>query len=195
MNASLQLFLPEWVRARGLSVYLTVLFGSQAFGAVLWGLVAEPKGVVPDVSHRRCADGRRRRDDQDVAADRHRGLDSRTVAWSEPQLAFPAAPDRGPVVVRITYTVSSERERAFLDSMVRVRLSRLRTGASQWGLFRDGETPHEFVELFVVPSWDEHVRQHTDRLTGTDTQYLDHARALSDPAPRTSHLIAAESTR
>ena len=27
MNAALQLFLPEWVRARGLSVYLTVLFG------------------------------------------------------------------------------------------------------------------------------------------------------------------------
>jgi len=47
MNASVQLFLPEWVRARGLSVYLTVLFGSQAIGAVLWGVIAAPKGVVP----------------------------------------------------------------------------------------------------------------------------------------------------
>ena len=47
MNASVQLFLPEWVRARGLSVYLTVLFGSQAIGAVLWGVIAAPKGVLP----------------------------------------------------------------------------------------------------------------------------------------------------
>ena len=47
MNASLQLFLPVWVRGRGLSVYLTVLFGSQAVGAVLWGVAAAPKGVLP----------------------------------------------------------------------------------------------------------------------------------------------------
>ena len=122
------------------------------------------------------------------------GMDRRTVSRSEPQLAFDALPDQGPVVVRITYTVSPERERTFLDSMARVRLSRLRTGATQWGLFRDGERPHEFVELFVVTSWDEHLRQHSDRLTGTDAEYLDYARSLSDPEPRTSHLIATELT-
>ncbi|MGD0195291.1 MAG: MFS transporter, partial [Candidatus Dormibacteria bacterium] len=108
------------------------------------------------------------------------------------ELAVEASPEHGPVVVRITYTISTEREDAFLGAMVRVRLSRLRTGATQWGLFRDGEVPHDFVELFVVGSWDEHLRQHTDRITGTDEEFLDAARALSDPPPRTSHLIAAE---
>ena len=195
MNASLQLFLPEWVRARGLSVYLTVLFGSQALGAVVWGFVAEPKGVIPAylIAAALMVGGAatiRMWPMIDTA-----GMDRHTVVRSEPQLAFDATPDQGPVVVRMTYTVSSERERAFLDSMVRVRLSRLRTGATQWGLFRDGETPHEFAELFVVPSWDEHLRQHTDRLTGTDAEYLDYARSLSDPEPRTSHLIATEPTR
>jgi predicted MFS family arabinose efflux permease len=195
MNASLQLFLPTWVRARGLSVYLTVLFGSQAVGAVLWGFAAAPKGVLPAylVAAALMVGGAatiRMWPLIDTA-----GMDRGTVVLSEPQLAFDAAPDEGPVVVRITYTVSSEREPTFLDAMVRVRLSRLRTGASQWGLFRDGEIPHEFVELFVVASWDEHLRQHTDRLTGTDTEYLDYARSLSDPPPRTSHLIAAEPTR
>ncbi len=195
MNASLQLFLPEWVRARGLSVYLTVLFGSQAVGAVLWGVVAAPKGVVPAylIAAALMLGG--------AATIRiwplidTAGMDRRTVARSEPQLAFDAAPDQGPVVVSITYTISSEREDAFQAAMVRVRLSRLRTGATQWGLFRDGESPHEFVELFVVESWDEHLRQHSDRLTGTDTAYLDDARSLSDPPPRTVHLIAAEPTR
>ena len=60
------------------------------------------------------------------------------------------------------------------------------------GLFRDGETLNEFVELFVVATWDEHLRQHNDRLTGVDEEYLDTARALSEPPPRTSHLIATD---
>ena len=192
MNASLQLFLPEWVRARGLSVYLTVLFGSQALGAVVWGVLAAPQGVVPAyiVAAGVLIAGAatiRLWPLFDTA-----GMDRRTVSLTEPQLAFDATSNEGPVVVSITYTVATERETAFLEVMVRVRLSRLRTGATQWGLFRGGETLHEFVELFVVPSWDEHLRQHTDRLTGTDEAYLDQARALSDPPPRTSHLIAAD---
>ena len=80
----------------------------------------------------------------------------------------------------------------FLRAMARVRLSRLRTGATQWGLFRDGETPRQFVELYVVPSWEEHMRQHADRLTGTDQQYEEEAKAFSDPPEETSHLIAVE---
>ena len=192
MNASLQLFLPEWVRARGLSVYLSVLFGSQALGAVLWGVVAAPKGVVPAflVAAGLMLAG--------AATTRlwplidTTGMDRSTVARTEPQLAFDTTPDQGPVVVSITYTIATERELEFLQAMSRVRLSRLRTGATQWGLFREGEAPHEFVELFVVASWDEHMRQHTDRLTGTDTEYLDNARSLSDPPARTAHLIAAE---
>ena len=192
MNAALQLFLPQWVRARGLSVYLTVLFGSQAAGSVVWGFVADPKGVLPAylIAAALMAGGAatiRIWPLYDTA-----GMDRATVARGQPELAFDALPEQGPVVVRITYTIAPEREDAFLTAMARVRLSRLRTGATQWGLFRDGEVSHDFVELFVVPSWDEHLRQHTDRLTGTDEAYLDAARELSDPAPRTSHLIGTE---
>jgi Transmembrane secretion effector len=35
LNAELQLFLPAWVRARGLGLYLVVITGSQAIGALL----------------------------------------------------------------------------------------------------------------------------------------------------------------
>ena len=47
VNAALLLFLPGWVRARGLSVYQTVLFGAQAAGAAGWGVVAGAAGLVP----------------------------------------------------------------------------------------------------------------------------------------------------
>jgi MFS family permease len=37
LNASLQLTLPAWVRARGFGAYLVVFMGGQALGSVAWG--------------------------------------------------------------------------------------------------------------------------------------------------------------
>ena len=45
LSAAAQLALPAWVRARGLSVYLLVLFGGLALGSALWGAAAEAVGV------------------------------------------------------------------------------------------------------------------------------------------------------
>jgi Transmembrane secretion effector len=59
-------------------------------------------------------------------------------------------------------------------------------------LFRDGEAPHQFVELYVVSSWEEHLRQHADRLTATDQQYEEEAEPLCEHPTDTSHLIAVE---
>jgi MFS family permease len=193
VNAAVQLFLPAWVRARGVSVYLMLLFGTQALGSVLWGAVAEWMGVVAAFLI--------------AAATLIIGLSTirlwpffdvaqldRSVSpfWPEPQLVFDPEPSSGPVMVETVYTIAAEREGAFLDAMVQVRLSRLRTGASRWALYRDGEQAHTFVETFTVASWEEHLRQHHDRLTGADRDFDLKARDLSDPTPETRHLIAAE---
>ncbi len=192
-NASMQLFLPGWVRARGLSVYRMVFFGSQALGALLWGALANGTGLVPAflaaavlMAAGACTiriwplfDTK--------AMDR-----SRVVYWDEPQLPAEADADDGPVVVSNTYTIAAEHEEEFLRAMERVRLSRLRTGATQWGLFRDVEHARQFVEIFTVPTWDEHQRQHAERQTGTDRAFVHEANALSHPAPRSEHYIATQ---
>jgi MFS family permease len=193
VNAALQLFLPGWVRARGLSVYQIVLFGAQAVGAAGWGFVAGAAGLVPAflaaaIMMAAGAATIRFWPFLDTA-----DMDRSPVAyWPEPQLVMDADPRSGPVVVQNTYTVAAASEQPFLQAMVQVRRSRLRTGAIQWGLFRDSENPRAFVELFVVPSWEEHLRQHTDRLTGTDRQYEEAAKTLSEPPVTTAHLIAAD---
>jgi MFS family permease len=193
VNAELQLFLPAWVRARGLSVYQMVVFGSQGLGAVVWGAVAEPLGLRAGflIAAAALVAG--------VASMRFwplietAGMERGTTPyWPEPKLAFEAPLDSGPVVVRNEYVIATEKEQAFLEAMARVRQSRLRTGATQWGLFRDGEVAHRFVELYVVPSWDEHLRQHRYRITGSDHEYEKSANALSDPPPEVSHLIAVD---
>ena len=120
---------------------------------------------------------------------------STVVYWPEPALAVEVALQSGPVVVTHTYSIASEDELRFVAAMQHVRLSRLRTGATQWGLFRDGEAPRRFIELFLVPSWEEHLRQHSARLTGTDRQYEQQVEALSDPEPTVSHYIAMDVRR
>jgi hypothetical protein len=45
LNVSAQMALPEWVRARGLAVYVTVFFGAMTLGSVLWGEVSRLCGI------------------------------------------------------------------------------------------------------------------------------------------------------
>ena len=193
LNAEMQLFLPGWVRARGLAAYQIVLFGSQAAGAVLWGLVAGSAGLVATFLIAAAV--------MAVGAATIRlwplydtGSTDRSLAvyWPEPHLVLEPDPQAGPVLVMTTYTVTAEHEQAFLREMNWVRGSRLRTGAIEWGLYRDGERAQRFVEFFVVPSWEEHLRQHRERQTGFDQQHEEQAAALSEPPPRTRHLLAAD---
>jgi MFS family permease len=121
------------------------------------------------------------------------GMDRSTVVyWPEPQLAPNVDPDGRPVVVRSRYRVAPETERDFVAAMARVRDSRLRTGAIRWGLYREGESVDSFVELFVVPSWEEHLRQHHERLTGTDRAYEQRVTDLAADETSLSHLITVE---
>lgn len=46
LTAAAQLSFPQWMRARGLAMYLVFLIGSQALGSFVWGLVASEFGLA-----------------------------------------------------------------------------------------------------------------------------------------------------
>jgi len=162
---------------------------------LLWGLFAEPFGLVTTfvVAAAVLLAGAatiRVLPFRDTS-----GMDlSHVTPWPEPHLVVDPEQTEGPVVVSTTYTVSPENETRFFEAMAKLRRARLRTGASRWGLYRDGEAPRRFVELFLVPSWEEHMRQHRDRLTRRDHAHLETATAFSDPPPKTEHLLGVEVT-
>ena len=195
LNASLQLFLPAWVRGRSLAIYTIVLFGGQAFGAIVFGAIADILGLVEalliaaGLAAAAAATIRIWPFFETTGVDR-----GAAVYWPEPQLAAGIDPDGGPVVVVSTYQVRPEREGSFVKAMARVRESRLRTGAVSWGLYRDGAEGRTFVEMFVVLSWDEHLRQHHERLTGTDREYEGRVDALVD-GEDVHHLISVDVPR
>ncbi len=45
LNVSAQVALPEWVRGRGLAMYVTVMFGALTIGSAIWGQLAVVAGL------------------------------------------------------------------------------------------------------------------------------------------------------
>ena len=65
------------------------------------------------------------------------------------------------VALTATYCVPAANRAAFVAAMQAVRRSRQRTGAIRWGLFCPGEHNGEFVEVYLVPTGEEHLRAST----------------------------------
>jgi MFS family permease len=196
LNGTAITVLPAWVQSRGLSMYTLVFQGGQALSAILWG-------VVTQVSSARTAlggvagglvvglvGGRRwqlpRAGELDV---------SPQPIPVAPSLAVELDPRIGPILVLIEYRVEPSRQAEFRECMHEVGRVRKRTGAEQWGLFQDGDDPDCFVESFLVATWQEHLRMHIERTTGSDRAAVERAIALTTATgrPRTRHLFYAYS--
>nr|WP_228001380.1 MFS transporter [Nocardia australiensis] len=194
LNSTMQLLLPAWVRARGLSVYMLVFMGGQAIGSVVWGLVAGSVGPVAAMLVAAallacCAVStmwlpvRHNAEELDL---------SPSPFWPEPDLVVEPDPDDGPVLVLRTYDVPAEHVEEFMAAMVFVGRSRQRTGAAQWRLYRDVGALDRYVEAFVVRSWAEHMHQHQVRLTARDQLREDAVAAFTTGDARVTHLVAVE---
>jgi MFS family permease len=192
LNASAQTLLPDWARARGLAYYTLTFQGGQAVGALVWGAVAATAGLEVAFAAAAAglvagvAAGRRLRLvalDVDLSPARH---------WPEPHLVLEPEPGDGPVLVTVEWHVEPEDADAFRAAMEPVGRSRRRTGARRWGLFQDGADPTRFLEVWVVGSWEEHLRQHDERLTVRDEELEARARALARAGdPEVRHLLSA----
>ncbi|MEX0426959.1 MFS transporter [Nocardioides sp. DS6] len=194
LNVAMQLSLPGWVRARGLSMYLLVFMGSQAVGSFLWGLVVPHLGLRATLTTAAVLLALVALSVLLIPVRARSGtLDRGVVPLSSglPELQLEAV-DTAPVVVRISYRVAPENVDAFRTAMREVQRSRRRTGASRWRLLRPSDAPTTFIEEFLVPSWNEHELQHTVRWTGYDAELYRRATALAEEQPVVEHLVVSE---
>ena len=160
LSVAAQVALPDWVRARGMSLYQMALMGGAAAGAMLWGQVAEMASVRSAVL---AAAGfgllvlvltRRVTVEGGVEID-HTPVPLATVL----PVNIPIAGHEGPVMVTVEYQIDMAHADGFRRVMARTRRARLRQGALSWGLFRDGSMPGRYVEYFVDENWVEHQRR------------------------------------
>jgi hypothetical protein len=180
--------LPEWVRARGMGLYMLVLAGAVAIGSAGWGVLAEislPGAhlIAAAVLILSLATSRR------WMLGAVTGLDLRMVPTDDPTVTIVPHQTDGPVLVTVTYDVPSAEVRAFADSMRLVERHRRRTGAYRWGLFRDLAAPDQFIETFYVESWGEHLRQHR-RTTVNADRFLDPVRRYMGPDVVAKHYLS-----
>ena len=171
LNASAQLSLPRWVRARGLSVYLLVATGSQAIGSYAWGALATRAGLGVALLASAVALGFVVLSVVVLPLRPSTGKINVEVshAWPTPTLMFEPSPADGPVLVAVRYRVADENRDKFVQSMGNVRRSRLRTGGHSWRLYHSVGQPDIYLERFTVASWSEFERQRTERWLDYDS--------------------------
>lgn len=191
LNVSAQVSLPDWVRGRGLAMYMTVMFGAITLGSAIWGRLATVTNLqvallvaaatmlitIPLTWRWRLQTG----EQVDLTP---------STQWPAPVTTRTVDDDDGPVLVTIEYRLARSSDRAaFLSALDRLQHERLRDGASTWGIYEDTAQPCRFLETFLVASWAEHMRQH-QRVTNADYVLQQQVQQLLEGEVLVTHFIA-----
>ncbi|MEM6483011.1 MAG: MFS transporter [Pseudomonadota bacterium] len=191
-NVSAQTALPDWVRARGLSVFLMVFFGAMALGSLVWGQVAQATSVpvtllIAAVGLLAGIPLTRR-----FVIGQGETLDlSQALAWPAAPVLTEAQSNDSPALVTVEYVVDRNRTDEFLEAIALFSRERLRDGATSWHLHESVETPGVWIESFHLPSWAEHLAQH-QRMTHEDEVAQKIVRAFDSRStgPIVRHFVA-----
>ena len=192
LYTSAQNVLPDWVRGRGLAVFLTVIYGTMTLCSAAWGEIATRTGLptallvaaggalaaIPLTWRWRLQQGAV----VDLSPSQH---------WSMPQTREEIDNDRGPVLVKIEYRIDPKNRVAFLRALDELGFERRRDGAFAWGIFEDAGDVGRYEEAYLIESWLElmHLRE---RVTNADRLLEDQIREMLIEPPRIEFLIAAE---
>lgn len=193
VNVSAQQALPEWVRARGLAVFLMVFFGAMSLGAAFWGWLAGATSI--ETAMLSAAMGGIGFIGFSYRAELQQGRDldfTPSHHWREPEPHHEVRHDAGPVMIQVAYEIAEEDTEAFLEAIARIRPSRQRGGAYNWGVYEDTERSGVFIEHFMEESWVGHMRHH-EHVPHADKPLQDAVLAFHRGAnrPRVWHLLAA----
>jgi predicted MFS family arabinose efflux permease len=196
LNVSAQVALPEWVRGRGLAMYVTVMFGALTLGSAIWGELATAAGLpaallcaavgavvaIPLTRSWKLQTG----ENVDLSPSMH---------WPAPVTSHEIEPDRGPVLVTIEYHIDPKSREPFLRALARSARERRRDGAYDWGVFEDPAEDGRFIETFLTDSWLEHLRHH-QRVTKADRIMEQAVRRFQiGGEPTTTHWIGAQAPK
>jgi MFS family permease len=191
LNSTMQAILPNWIRGRGLAIYLTAFNGAMAAGSLGWGFLAQEIGtdttlIVAGISLTAVAVLAHR-----ASLPTGEGDLTPSLHWPEPAMAEPVAHDRGPVMIMVTYRIRPADRSDFLTVLDQLSEERRRDGAYAWGISEDAADPEHIVEWFFVESWAEHLRQHK-RVSMADADIQAESRRFHQGAepPLVQHFLA-----
>jgi MFS family permease len=189
LTVAAQMGLPDWVRARGMSIYQMALMGSTAAGAAVWGQVATWTGIHHSLAIAAVTSVALMALAQRWVVDR--GIEEDLTpshVFKAPHAEAP--PGTGRIQVNIEYRIDPARSAEFLQLMQESRRSRISHGARDWQLLLDLYDPGRVVEQITDESWTEHLRRF-DRVTAADVQLRDRKLAfhIGDAPPVVTRFL------
>ncbi|AHB47365.1 MFS transporter [Hyphomicrobium nitrativorans NL23] len=168
LNVSAQTALPNWVRARGLSIFLMVFYGSMTIGSIMWGHLASHVGIPSALLAAAAGAIVAMLLTRNVKLNQSEEMDlAPAMHWPEPVITGDHEGERGPVMIQVPYEIAPEDRARFLDLMKDLAEARRRNGAFSWMLMEDLTVPNRFIETWREASWLHHLRHH-ERVTGAD---------------------------
>jgi predicted MFS family arabinose efflux permease len=189
---SAQVALPEWVRGRGLAIFLTVYFGALTLGSAVWGEVATVKGVpfalysaglgilvgmaLTWAWKLQTSEG------QDLTP---------SMRWRAPSFANRVTDDRGPILAIAEYRIDPKDSSAFLAVMQNVSLERKRDGAYAWHMFEDAGEEGKMIETYLIHSVLE-LKYRQARVTVADEMMEEQASQFLKAPAETRYLVAPQ---
>jgi MFS family permease len=189
---SAQVALPEWVRGRGLAVFLTVYFGAMTLGSAAWGAVAHISGL-PFALYLAGACALigmvlTWRWKLQTGA----GLNlSPSMDWKAPAFVHKVEDNQGPILMMVEYRIDPKDSTPFLALMQEIGSERKRDGAYAWHVFDDPNEPSRVIETSLVHSLLE-LRYRSLRVTKADELIEEKARAFLKEAPKPSYFVASK---
>jgi predicted MFS family arabinose efflux permease len=195
LSLSAQVSLPDWVRGRGLAIFLTVVFGSISVGSFAWGSVAANFGL--STAQLLAAAGAivgvplswpwrlQTAEGVDLTPSRH---------WQAPVLAREVEDDSGPVLITVRYRLARDEADSFLDAVEKVGDQRRRDGAYAWGVFADVAEKGVYLETFLIGSWLE-ARYLRERVTEADRLRENQLKALLAEPPSLTLMLYADAPK
>lgn len=194
LQIAAQTAVPQWVRARALSLYIVIFSGGMTVGSLAWGALAQQQSITRALLVAAVA----------TALAAVIGLRFRLGAaaalnvmpsghWPAPIVADDIEGERGPVLITVEYRIARENGDEFWRLMQELGRSRRRDGAVQWGIMEDTTQPGVFLEYFLVGSWLEHLRQH-ERVTEDDRALQEkiHRLQANNAAPQVRHFVGGQ---
>jgi MFS family permease len=189
---STQVALPEWVRGRGLALFLTVYFGALTLGSAVWGEVASLEGVPFALSAAGAgaliAMGLAWRWKLHTGA----SLDlTPSMRWRAPAFLNQVANDQGPVLAIAEYLIDPKDSAAFLAVMHDIGLERRRDGAYAWHIFEDPNEAGKMIETYLIHSALE-LKYRQSRVTMADQLMEDQATQFLEAPLQARYLVAPQ---
>jgi hypothetical protein len=198
IQAAAQLVCPPWVRARALSIYQLAQNGALTVGSFGWGWLGGQIGIA-DTFLSACVLGL-------VLMLFARLFSIEAIARAPVPAAAEAAPlpeapapefvpvlrsTRGRVMEMAYYRVESGRREEFLKLMNELHHVRGRAGAMFWQCYEDVSHPEEWVEMWTMESWTDHLRE-AIRLSEDDKRLLSTVAVFQRDAERPSRYLAVD---